>query len=92
MAAVALTVAIPSSMQNGLPAEIPSADDWVDIRTLAPAVTDAATRAQMNQEIVQAITEANGDQARARAAILAIAARYQQAAQSQSARVRPGPK
>ena len=36
-----------------LPPVIPAADQWRDIPTLAPAVTDPDTRARMNAEIVQ---------------------------------------
>ena len=90
--AAILSAATPSLAQTGLPAVIPPALEWVDIPALAPAVTDPATREQMNQEIAQAIIDADGDQARARAAITAIVARYQQNAQSQGARTRPGPK
>ncbi len=90
--AAILSAATPSSAQVAK-IDIPSAaQQWVDNPALAPAVTDPATRARMNAEIVAAITDANGDQDQARAAIAAIAARYQQAASPQGARVRPGPK
>ncbi|MGV3577826.1 hypothetical protein [Brevundimonas sp.] len=61
-------------------------------QTGLPAVTDAETRAQMNAEIVQAITAADGDQAAARSGVSAIVTRYQEAAESQAARTRPRPK
>lgn len=92
VAAAILSATSPSLAQNGLPAVIPPAMEWVDIPALAPAVTDRDTRARMNQDIVQAIIDADGDQARARAAITAIVARYQENAQAQGARTRPGPK
>jgi len=91
-AAAILASAAPVTAQTALPAVIPSAQLWVDIPGLAPAVTDADTRALMNAEIVRAIAEANGDQTRARAAITAIVARYQENASAQGARTRPGPK
>ncbi len=72
--------------------QIPPADQWRDNPQLAPAVTDPQDRARMNAEIVQAIRDADGDEEAARRAIAAIAARYQEAAQSQAARGRPGPK
>lgn len=92
VAAAILSAASPSLAQAGLPAVIPSASEWVDIPALAPAVRDPETRGRMNQEILQAIIDANGDQAQARAAITAIVARYQENAQPQGARTRPGPK
>ncbi|MBX9706892.1 MAG: hypothetical protein K2X61_03040 [Caulobacteraceae bacterium] len=70
----------------------PEADQWRDNRQLAPAVTDPEMRARMNAEIVEAIRDANGDEEAARRAINAIAARYQEAAEAQAARGRPGPK
>lgn len=88
--AVALTaapVAATSAIQ-----QIPPADQWRDNPQLAPAVTDPEMRARMNAEIVQAIRDANGDEEAARRAIAAIAARYQELAQPQGARGRPGPK
>lgn len=90
--AAVLAAATPSLAQTGLPAVIPAASAWVDIPALAPAVTDPETRALMNQEIVRAITQADGDQDQARRAISAIVARYQENAQAQGARTRPGPK
>ena len=87
-----LAAATPSLAQTGMPAVIPAASAWVDIPALAPAVTDRETRALMNQEIVQAIVQAGGDQDQARRAISAIVARYQENAQSQGARTRPSPK
>lgn len=92
-AAVAvLAAASPALTQNGLPAVIPSADRWVDIPTLAPAVTEPEMRAQMNAEIVRAIAAAAGDQEAARRAIAAIVARYQELASPQGARMRSSPK
>lgn len=92
-AAVILSAASPSLAQNVARIDVPPAgQQWVDNPALAPAVTDPATRARMNAEIVAAIAQANGDQDRARAAIAAIAARYQEAASPQGARTRPGPK
>lgn len=90
--AAVLSSASPVLAQAGLPSVIPAASDWHDIPALAPAETDAATRARMNAEIVQAITAADGDQAEARRAISAIVARYQEAAAAQAARTRPSPK
>ena len=92
VAAVLAVGAAPSLAQDAIPAVIPAAAAWVDIPAVAPAVTDPDTRARMNQEIVQAITAAAGDQDQARRAITAIVARYQEAAQSQAARTRPSPK
>ena len=91
-AVAALAAASPSLAQNGLPPVIPPAGEWVDIPALAPAVTDAETRAQMNAEIVRAIVDADGDQAAARRAIGAIVARYQEIASPQGARMRTSPK
>ena len=89
----ALSAATPSLAQiNAIPAVIPPAAQWVDVPALAPAVTDGDTRELMNAEIVRAITAANGDDEAARRAIAAIAARYQENAAPQGARVRPGPK
>ena len=90
--AAVIAAATPVMAQNFIPAVIPLALEWVDIPQLAPAVTDRETRAQMNQEIVNAIIQADGDQAQARAAITAIVARYQANAVAQGARVRAGPK
>lgn len=90
--AAVLSVATPSLAQNGIPSVIPPAQQWRDVPAIAPAVTDAATRAQMNAEIVEAIAAADGDQEAARRAIAAIAARYQEAASPQGARMRAGPK
>lgn len=91
--AAVLVAAAPASAQvSAIPAVIPSAADWVDVPALAPAVTDADTRARMNAEIARAIAAADGDDAAARRAIAAIAARYQENATAQGARVRPGPK
>ena len=90
--AAVLVAATPSLAQNAIPAVIPAASAWVDIPALAPAVTDRETRAMMNQEIVQAIVQADGDQDQARRAISAIVARYQENAQAQGARTRPSPK
>lgn len=87
MALMAAPVVAAAAIQ-----QIPPADQWRDNPQLAPAVTDPEMRARMNAEIVQAIRNANGDQEAARRAIAAIAARYQEAAQAQSARPRPGPK
>lgn len=92
VAAAIVIAATPSLAQSGMPVVIPSASAWVDIAALAPAVTDRETRALMNQEIVQAIIQADGDQDQARRAISAIVARYQENAQSQGARTRPSPK
>lgn len=92
VAAAILSAAAPSLAQTGLPAVIPEAQNWRDIPTLAPAVTDAETRAQMNAEIVRAIAASNGDDETARRAIAAIVARYQEIASPQGARMRPGPK
>lgn len=75
-----------------LPSVIPAADQWRDVPTLAPDVTDPDTRARMNAEIVQAIVESEGDQLLARAAITIIVQRYQNNALPQNARTRPGPK
>jgi hypothetical protein len=86
MAVAAIPVIAASSQQ------IPPADQWVDHPALAPACTDPVQRAQMNAEIVQAILAADGDEDAARQAIARIAARYQEAAQAQGARTRPGPK
>ncbi|WP_426042717.1 hypothetical protein [Brevundimonas sp. TWP2-3-4b1] len=90
--AAVLVAARPSLAQTAIPAVIPVASAWVDIPALAPAVTDRDTRALMNQEIVQAIVQADGDQDQARRAISAIVARYQENAQAQGARTRPSPK
>ena len=90
--AAVLVAATPSLAQTGMPAVIPAASAWVDIPALAPAVTEPETRALMNQEIVQAIAQAGGDQEQARRAISAIVARYQENAQAQGARMRPSPK
>ncbi|WGM32810.1 hypothetical protein [Brevundimonas sp. NIBR11] len=90
--AAVLSAATASPAQEALRGVIPPAQQWVDRPSLAPAVTDPATRARMNQEIVQAITAADGDQDEARQAIAAIVARYQAAAEAQAARMRPGPK
>ncbi|WP_426038867.1 hypothetical protein [Brevundimonas sp. DC300-4] len=90
--AAVLVAATPSLAQNAIPAVIPAASAWVDIPALVPAVTDRETRALMNQEIVQAIVQADGDQDQARRAISAIVARYQENAQAQGARTRPSPK
>lgn len=87
VALMAAPVAATAAVQ-----QIPPADQWRDNPQLAPAVTDPEMRARMNAEIVQAIRNAGGDQEAARRAIAAIAARYQEAAQAQSARGRPGPK
>lgn len=93
VAAAILSAASPSLAQNVARIDVPPPGrQWVDNPALAPAVTDPATRARMNAEIVAAIAQANGDQDRARAAIAAIAARYQEAAAPQGARTRPGPK
>ena len=93
LAVAAVLVAATSSLaQTAIPAVIPVASAWVDIPALAPAVTDRDTRALMNQEIVQAIVQADGDQDQARRAISAIVARYQENAQAQGARTRPSPK
>lgn len=75
-----------------LPSVIPAADQWRDIPTLAPAVTDPDTRAQMNAEIVQVIIASEGDQLMMRAGITNIVNRYQNNALPQNARTRPGPK
>lgn len=94
-AAAVLAAASPTMAQNvpaAIPVVIPMPMDWVDIPALAPAVTDRETRARMNQEIVNAIIEADGDQDAARRAIAAIVNRYQENAQAQGARTRPGPK
>ncbi len=92
-AAVCLTVAAgPSLAQVQLPAVLPSADQWRDMPALAPGVTDPETRQQMNDEIVQAIADADGDQDAARQAVTAIATRYQEIYGSQGARSRPSPK
>ena len=91
-AVAALAAASPSLAQNGLPAVIPSADRWVDIPTLAPAVTEPEMRARMNAEIVRAIADADGDQEAARRAIGDIVARYQELASPQGARMRTSPK
>lgn len=72
--------------------QIPSADQWRDDPSLAPGVVDPQVRARMNAEIVQAIRDANGDEADARRRIQAIAARYEQEHGPQGARTRPGPK
>ena len=69
VAAAVLSTSAPSLAQNAVPAVIPAASAWVDIPDLAPAVTDRETRVQMNQEIVQAISQADGDQDQARRAI-----------------------
>ena len=90
--AAVLVAATPSLAQNAIPAVIPAASAWVDIPALAPAVTDRETRDRMNQEIVQAIVQAEGDQDQARRAISAIVTRYQENAQPQGARTRPSPK
>ena len=90
--AAVLSAATPSLAQVLLPSVLPAAEAWVDIRTLAPAVTDPETRAQMNAEIARAITAADGDDVAARRAITAIVNRYQDIASPQGARVRPGPK
>ena len=90
--AAVLVAARPSLAQTAIPAVIPVASAWVDIPALAPSVTDRDTRALMNQEIVQAIVQADGDQDQARRAISAIVARYQENAQAQGARTRPSPK
>lgn len=90
--AAVLAAASPVLAQTGLPATIPAASEWRDIPALAPAETDPEVRARMNAEIVEAITAADGDQAAARQAVSAIVARYQEAASSQAARTRPGPK
>ncbi|WP_425989442.1 hypothetical protein [Brevundimonas sp. TWP2-3-2] len=93
LAVAAVLVAATSSLaQTAIPAVIPVASAWVDIPALAPAVTDRDTRVLMNQEIVQAIIQADGDQDQARRAISAIVARYQENAQAQGARTRPSPK
>ena len=94
-AAAVLAVSTPVVAQTipvGIPAVIPAASSWVDIPALAPAVTDVSTRQRMNQDIVTAIAQANGNQEEARRAIAVIVNRYQDAAQAQSARTRPGPK
>jgi hypothetical protein len=75
-----------------LPPVIPAADQWRDIPTLAPAVTDPDTRARMNAEIVQVIIASDGDQLMMRAGIVNIVQRYQDNALPQGARTRPGPK
>jgi len=90
--AVAAVLAVASPAVAQVPQPIPPADQWRDVPALAPAMTDPDTRARMNAEIVQAIVAANGDQEAARAAITAIAARYQELALPQGARTRPGPK
>ena len=91
--AAVLSAATPSLAQiNAIPAVLPSASQWVDVPALAPAVVDADTRALMNAEIARAIAAAGGDDAAARRAIAAIAARYQEVATAQGARMRPGPK
>ncbi len=93
--AAAIAAATPAPAQTippAIPAVIPMPLEWRDIPALAPAVTDRETRAEMNQEIVAAIIEADGDQEQARRAIAAIVARYQENALSQGARMRPGPK
>ncbi len=90
--AAVFVAATPSLAQTAIPGVIPVASAWVDIPALAPAVTDRDTRALMNQEIVQAIVQADGDQDQARRAISAIVARYQENAQAQGARTRPSPK
>lgn len=87
-----LVAATPSLAQNAIPAVIPAASAWVDIPALAPAVTEPETRARMNQEIVQAIVQAGGNQDQARRAISAIVSRYQENAEAQGARTRPSPK
>jgi hypothetical protein len=94
VAASAIAVALMAAPVAATAAaqQIPPADQWRDNPQLAPAVTDPEMRARMNAEIVQAIRDANGDEEAARRAINAIAARYQEAAQAQGARGRPGPK
>lgn len=92
VAAAILSAASPSLAQIARVDVSSNAKQWVDNPALAPAVTDPATRARMNAEIVAAIAEAGGDQDQARAAIATIAARYQEAAAPQGARTRPGPK
>jgi hypothetical protein len=92
VAAVLLSAAPSSAQVAAIPAVIPPASEWVDVPALAPAVTDPDTRAQMNAEIARAIADAGGDDAAARRAIAAIAARYQENATAQGARFRPGPK
>jgi|GEM_PF-5250160 len=91
-ATIATAAGTPSLAQEVVRGEIPPPQRWIDRPGLAPAVTDPETRAQMNREIVEAITAANGDEAEARRAIAAIVARYQTQAQAQNARMRPGPK
>ncbi len=88
----AATPVLAQSIPAAIPAVIPTPLDWVDIPALAPAVTDRPTRDRMNQEIVNAILQADGNQDQARRAIAVIVNRYQEAAQAQGARTRPGPK
>lgn len=71
---------------------VPAAgEQWRDVPALAPTVTDPVQRQQMNAEIAQAIRDADGDEGAARQAISRIVARFEEAAQAQNARSRPGP-
>jgi len=91
--AVAAILAAPALAQVvELPPVIPAADQWRDIPTLAPAVTDPDTRARMNAEIVQVIIASDGDQLMMRAGIVNIVQRSQNNALAQDARTRPEPK
>lgn len=92
LAAAILSASAPVIAQVvELPSVIPAADQWRDIPTLAPAVTDPETRAQMNAEIVQVIIASDGDQLMMRAGITNIVQRYQNNALAQGARVPHGP-
>lgn len=94
LAVAAILAASGSALAQvvNLPSVIPAADQWRDIPTLAPDVTDPDTRARMNEEIVQVIVASDGDQLMMRAGITTIVNRYQANAQPQNGRTRPAPK